>query len=213
MYKSDKITKITESIYLGGYWCNQDSSSNQTSQTNVSNQNKLLKSLKDMGVTDIINCAKEIPFYLSLTDYNFNYIKYGWKEREDEDEDDKEIEGRRHTGGRRGGGDTITDCSIIETIVEAEAYLNMLTKNNVNNNITLKQAQKMDNLKDSNKYRHIVYIHCDTGNERSALLVIFHLMTRLKWSYETAYTYVKQRRDTVKINLILETQLRKCLQK
>jgi predicted protein tyrosine phosphatase len=68
MQKSpERITKITSNIYLGGYFYVDYS------------QNKLKKMLKELGVTDIINCAEEIPFYVS-TDDNMNYIKFAWED-------------------------------------------------------------------------------------------------------------------------------------
>jgi len=173
MQKPEKITKITDDIYLGGYWYNHY------------NQNRLLKMLKELGVTDIINCAEEIPFYISLRDgSSVNYIKYAWYDT--------------------------PDFNLFPSIEAAESYLNKLVSGNNttkqlynstnNNNNSSNSNNNITNIKNINKYRHVVYVHCAMGISRSASLVIFHLMKRLNWSYEQAYTYVKQRRQSVEPN-------------
>jgi hypothetical protein len=68
--RPEKITQITNNIYLGGYWYVRYS------------QNSLLDLLRERGIKYIVNCADEIPFYITLKD-DFNYIKFGWDDRSD----------------------------------------------------------------------------------------------------------------------------------
>jgi len=65
MQSPEAISQITSNLYLGGYAYNRDG------------KNTLVSLLKTLKITDIINCAAEVPNYLTVGD-NISYTKHNW---------------------------------------------------------------------------------------------------------------------------------------
>jgi predicted protein tyrosine phosphatase len=53
-----------------------------------------------------------------------------------------------------------------------------------------------------------VFVHCLGGISRSSTLIIAYLMIENKWTYQKAYTYVKQRRNSIDPNVGFVNQLK-----
>lgn len=87
----EKISKITDNIYLGGYYYMENS------------QCVLVKLLRERNVTDVINCAEEIGFYLPMEEH-INYIKFSWED--------------------------LSEFQLFPSILEAESHLNKLVQLN-----------------------------------------------------------------------------------
>lgn len=53
-----------------------------------------------------------------------------------------------------------------------------------------------------------ILIHCVFGASRSGATVLYYLMRDKKWSYDKAFQYTKEKRNTLKLNPGFEKQLR-----
>jgi len=70
---------------------------------------------------------------------------------------------------------------------------------------SIKAYKIIENNKDKN-----ILIHCNEGRSRSVSIIIFYLMTKYKYDYETSYRLIKKIKNDINPNISFQNALKNC---
>ena len=56
-----------------------------------------------------------------------------------------------------------------------------------------------------------ILVHCFAGKSRSAALMLYYLMRKYQWQYDTALAYLKQRRPEINLNVVFVNEIQSLL--